>query len=351
MMNSFALYRLPDETVCTLIAQRGKPTKLPSAEELNGRSGFVLAPFAVSDDCPLLLLQPERLSTIPIESLEEGADFNFPSEASCPTPNTQHPTREDYARDFSIFHTQLQEGHFQKLVLARSKYVAGKKQSPLALFQQACQLYPHAFVAWISTPQSGDWLMATPEVLLRGKGSEWHTMALAGTMEATEGQQNPSWSIKNIQEQRYVATYIMKQLSPFSHQIQEVGPTTVQAANVVHLRSDFHFTLADHTRIGTLLQALHPTPAVCGLPKDEAWEFVVNNETSRRCYYSGFSGPFQLQDSTQLFVSLRCMQMGSDGFRLYAGGGLLTDSEEEMEWNETEAKMQAMIQLVNRNYV
>ena len=186
-------------------------------------------------------------------------------------------------------------------------------------------------------------------------------MALAGTMEAPllspqggeeqppQPQSSPAalhWSMKNIQEQRYVATYIMQCLEHFSNHIEEEGPTTVQAANVVHLRSDFRFSLTDEEQLGTLLQALHPTPAVCGLPKTEAMEFIVRNEASSRRYYSGFSGPLMMNGQTHLFVSLRCMQLFADGYQLYAGGGLLPDSQEALEWNETEAKMKAMRQLI-----
>ena len=64
----------------------------------------------------------------------------------------------------------------------------------------------------------------------------------------------------------------------------------MRAANLVHLRSDFSFTLPDNTHIGNLLQSLHPTPAVCGIPKKSAFDFIVRHEHTPRCYYSGFMG-------------------------------------------------------------
>jgi isochorismate synthase len=229
----------------------------------------------------------------------------------------------------------------------------------MALFEEACRLYPRMFISLVYTPQSGMWLMATPEILLEGGGHDWRTIALAGTMRL-EGDSlsfdsppsqggtgmDISWSTKNIQEQRYVATYLMECLEHFSNQITEEGPYTARAANLVHLRSDFNFVLEDPRRIGELIRALHPTPAVCGLPKQQAFDFIRRNESQPRRYYSGFSGPFNPDVETHLFVSLRCMQILDDSYCLYAGGGLLRDSEEEMEWEETEAKLETMRSLL-----
>ena len=134
-------------------------------------------------------------------------------------------------------------------------------------------------------------------------------------------------------------------LEQFTDDFREEGPRTVRAANLVHLRSDFTFKLADNNKIGDLLQALHPTPAVCGLPKREAFKFIVKNEHTPRRYYSGFMGPVA-QEDTHLYVSLRCMNIDGDVCHLYAGGGLLKDSVEEQEWLETEAKMETMKKLL-----
>ena len=218
------------------------------------------------------------------------------------------------------------------------------------LFYKACEMYPRLFIALVETPQTGCWLTATPEILLDGKAQDWRTIALAGTMKLEGDQLNGegetlTWSTKNIQEQRIVATYITECLEQFTGDFREEGPRTVRAANLVHLRSDFTFKLAANEHIGDVLQALHPTPAVCGLPKREAFNFIVKNEHTPRRYYSGFMGPLQMDD-THLYVSLRCMNIEGDKCHLYAGGGLLKDSTEEQEWQETEAKMETMKRLI-----
>lgn len=374
-MNAFALYRLPHAGQCTLIAQtEGEPQSLPSCAALNGCSGFVVAPFAISGSQPLLLIAPQQVSTFPVGDLRQGADCLHPADRlaeACRSYCSEPPAalqedaapdgadRRQYTDDFDCFHTALEEGKFKKLVLARSAAVRPSTLvDPVGLFLRACDSYPRLFVSLVYTPASGMWLTATPEILLEGVGGRWRTIALAGTMQLQgdelqgEGEQL-CWSTKNIREQRVVATYIADCLERFSIDYCEEGPRTVRAAHLVHLRSDFSFTLFNNVRVGDLLDALHPTPAVCGLPKREALDFILAHEHTSRNYYSGFMGPLCLSPSadsteaTHLYVSLRCMHIGRQSCRLYAGGGLLEGSVAEQEWQETEAKMQTMRALLN----
>ena len=284
------------------------------------------------------------------------------------SPLTSHIT---YASDFSTFHRALLNGEFQKLVLARCATIVNDgKTAPMELFRKACRCYPRMFVALVSTPQSGTWLTASPEILLESlPDSRFRTIALAGTMrlrsdKADNEGQHLRWSAKNIQEQRYVASYLADVLRHFSDDVREDGPRTVRAAHLVHLRSDFTFSLYNKcTRVGELLEALHPTPAVCGLPKVEAQRFIISHEHDPRHYYSGFMGPYNVQQSTfdvqrslsgklvepgatHLYVSLRCMNITDSAYHLYAGGGLLRESTEQQEWQETEAKLDTMRRLL-----
>lgn len=340
----FAVYRLPHEDYATLVCQTdGEPVELQSCAELNGRRGFVVAPFEVKPGQPILVIRPDEVSRQEIQP----STLHLQPSALNLQPSTLH-----YAIDFANYHAQLTQGSFRKIVLAR----CADEQTPVAidpmqLFYHACQLYPRMFIALVSTPQSGIWLTATPEILLEGSGREWRTIALAGTMKLVGDQlsgegENVTWTTKNIEEQRIVATYIAECLEQFTGNFREEGPRTVRAADLVHLRSDFTFTLPTNGRIGDLLQSLHPTPAVCGLPKRDAFQFIVSNEHTPRRYYSGFMGPLDIQDSTNLYVSLRCMNIEGNRYHLFAGGGLLKDSTEEQEWQETEAKLETMRRLL-----
>jgi len=348
---AFAIYRLPYEKHVTLVQQmEGEPMELVSCTDLNGKSGFVVAPFEVRQDQPILLIRPDRVETFPVEDIPSLSLHVTTTSTGIVGGHRMH-----YSIDFANDHSQLELRTFRKIVLARcSDEEAQEPLSPIVLFHKACELYPRMFISLVNTAKSGCWLTATPEILLEGGGkTPWRTIALAGTMQL-EGEQlnsegeNLSWSTKNIQEQRYVATYIVECLEQFTRDIHEEGPFTVRAANLVHLRSDFIFSLSDGQHIGDLLQALHPTPAVCGLPKREAFQFIVRNEYTPRRYYSGFMGMLDPECLTHLYVSLRCMNIEPSRYHLYAGGGLLKDSTEEQEWQETEAKLETMRRLLDK---
>lgn len=350
-MAAFAMYRLPYAQTYTKITQeKEEPLELFDYSELSGKGGFCIAPFAISNDCPILVIRPERVEE---KIVAESPCGKYVTDNKHNSLSSQQ--RSGYSKTFARFHSALIQGEFRKLVLARCAEEEIETDNSLEdLFFYACNLYPRMFVALVSAGKSGTWLAATPEILLEGSGCSWHTMALAGTMRL-EGSQlsfdtpdsenrkvEITWSTKNIQEQHYVATYIKDCLTKFTDDICEEGPMTVRAGNLVHLRSDFKFTLNAHVNIGELIDALHPTPAVCGLPKDEAYCFILTNESQSRRYYSGFMGPLNINSSTHLYVSLRCMRIEDAKYFLYAGGGLLKDSVEEQEWNETEAKLETM---------
>lgn len=375
-MTGFALYRLPHATQAVLVAQDSDaPISLPSCQAVTGRQGFIIAPFDIAKH-PVVLIRPDILKhfdTKDVRKLDKdiSACIRYTTESTPVTP----ATRADYSSDFTCFHRQLDNGTFRKIVLSRCLVLPRKKEdSPHELFIKACQHYPRLFIALVYTPQSGLWLTATPEILLEGKqssheeSSQWRTIALAGTMklkarELTGEGEHTAWSTKDIQEQRYVATYLQHRLEAYvnacspdgAHRsVCEEGPRTVRAANLVHLRSDFSFTLGKSPDIGALLHTLQPTPAVCGLPKEAAYNFIRAHEHTPRRYYSGFMGPIGLSQAanpstdffTHLYVSLRCMRITASHYHLYAGGGLLADSREEQEWQETEAKLDTMRKLL-----
>ena len=354
-MMAYAFYRLPHADRYTRV--EGVAQELSVCAQLDDASGFVVAPFEVTASQPIVVIRPDVVEEC---GLEEGNGTNGTNGAN--GTNGSNRSYEAYAIDFANFHAQLLQGTFRKIVLARcADEPVGSSIDPRELFLRACQLYPRMFIALVYTPQSGLWLTATPEILLEGEAGKWRTIALAGTMQLHDDQLNGegetvTWSTKNIEEQRIVATYIAECLEQFTNDFTEEGPRTVRAANLVHLRSDFTFTLPDEHHLGSLLGQLHPTPAVCGLPKREAFRFIVRNEHTPRRYYSGFMGPLNIPSpitlhpsprSTHLYVSLRCMNIETDCYHLYAGGGLLKDSQLDLEWAETEAKLQTMRRLIS----
>jgi isochorismate synthase len=355
-MSAYAIYRLPHEDCATLVQQtEGEPAEFLSCTELNGRHGFVVAPFEVKAQQPILLIRPDRVESLEVRG--EGQAVRDMTTAEYSLTSHHSPLTTSYTIDFANYHAQLEAGIFRKIVLARcAEEASDEATDPMALFRRACELYPRMFISLVSSSKSGVWLIATPEILLEGKAHDWHTVALAGTMKLEgdslmgEGEK-VTWATKDIQEQRIVTTYIAECLEQFTGDFREEGPRTVRAANLVHLRSDFSFTLPDGQHLGDLLHALHPTPAVCGLPKRDTFNFIIHNEHTPRRYYSGFMGMLDPDGGTHLYVSLRCMNIEGAHYHLYAGGGLLTDSTVSQEWLETEAKLETMRRVIRRGNV
>lgn len=342
-MKSFAFYRLPYSDSFTVIESEKEPLILSSVEEIGEVPGFVVVPFATDGKHPIVLIHPDNVKTFAIQTMHQEEDENKTLHSFIREDATQRDGEEmAYNSAFSTFNQAVNDGHFEKLVLAR-KSIVHLNNTPnldmINLFHRACKLYPRLMIMLFSTPQTGVWLIASPEILVDGTGHNLHTVALAGTMPYQEGY--PEWSEKNKCEQHIVEQYIEQTISPLCNQITKDGPVTMRAGNLLHLRTDFRFILDCGCTLGKLIQKLHPTPAVCGMPKEEARIFIRENEGLDRSYYSGFAGPVGINSETHLFVSLRCASLSPE-VALYAGGGIMPESTAEGEWNETERKMETI---------
>lgn len=358
---SFALYRLPWADECYFVLQQsGDVEQLADIRELNKKKGFVMAPFLQSDHHPLIVIRPDITAydwdeiSEAISSLEcADALLTCKNQTEKLSPFVSEETdKERYTQAFERFITPLQKKHFQKLVLSRSstKHI-NDDFSPLAAFVRACNNYPRMMIYLCHTPVSGTWVGSTPEILLSGHGKEWHTVALAGTMPMQNEVMPMDWNKKNQDEQGYVADYIRRIIKKFGNKMNEKGPYTARAGQLVHLKTDFYFLLKNTDNIGNLLQELHPTPAVCGLPKEDAFRFILENEGYDRSYYSGFIGWLDTEGHTDLYVNLRCMEIKPGETTLYAGGGILASSEIESEWTETGDKMNTMKSILYPEFI
>lgn len=356
---NYVCYRLPEQKEYIRLEQRhGKPLALLSPRDINGRKGFVFAPFRVSASTPIWLLQGDVSERHALPETQEDDYAGILSAAqtgrdNCrqtPSGSTrQHSVdseRSEYHRRFLCCKNALESGEIEKVVMARRvEEPLRTAEDPERLFLRACRLYPHQYISLVSIEEAGTWLMATPEVLLCGDGSDYSTMALAGTQAMPAGYrsgQETAWSEKNRKEQAFVARYISGVLRPLAGTIRQGHPHTVMAARLLHLRTDFRFTLRSGAGAGDVIDALHPTPAVAGIPKDKAVSLIDALESDERKYYSGFCGPCDPEGQTRLFVTLRCMEITADRCVLHAGGGIVRESVEDDEWKETEMKLNTM---------
>jgi isochorismate synthase len=175
-------------------------------------------------------------------------------------------------------------GDFEKVVLSR-KIEISKEITFIETFQNLIASYPTAFRYLFFHPKVGIWLGATPEQLVKIKDNSFETMALAGTQLYSE---NVIWETKEIEEQQFVTDYILAKVKNKANMVNVSEVQTVKAGNLAHLQSLISGELTNDFQALELIESLHPTPAVCGLPKENAIDFIAKNEGYDRKYYTGF---------------------------------------------------------------
>ena len=306
-------------------------------------------------------VQPERIEwekALESSSVCVPTDRNT-SSLSCEDTGQGNPVQNHYQKIVADGIIAIEKGEFQKVVLSRKKEIElSDGFSPIEQFEKLCKLYSNTFVSLIYLPQLNQiWLGATPETLVSiDKYGIFKTMALAGTQPAFDENgleksvKQAQWTQKEIEEQAYVSRYIIDCLKKIRvREFIEEGPKTVIAGNLMHLRTDFTIDseAINFSQLGSvMLDLLHPTSAVCGMPKAEALQFILENEGYDRSFYAGYLGPVNVENESALYVNLRCMKIENQIATLYAGAGITEDSDPTREWQETELKCQTLSKIL-----
>ena len=238
-----------------------------------------------------------------------------------------------------------------KVVLSRhTALFSSRSLLPLAL--EYMSLNPDNFGYICFTPENGVWYGSTPELLLAtGDGAgEYSTMALAGTRWSDDGPCDE----KNIAEHETVVGYIASVLEDAGLEVARGTRHGVVTNGVEHLCTPL--TARGDVPFGELLQRLNPTPAVAGVPLDKALGEIDLLESHQRRCYAGAVGVTE-GGRSMAFVNLRCAfaapAVNCNGrlegwiHNVYAGGGIMPDSDEETEWSELEHKSRTLIRLID----
>ncbi|MBY0426503.1 MAG: chorismate-binding protein, partial [Cytophagales bacterium] len=298
---------------------------------------------------------------LPIEFLKLGirnvVKSSVISTSSLPSNYTTLPTKTEETLPFkdrvNLGIECITQGLFNKVVLSDSKHIIHNQLELNNLFLNACASYPDAFVSLVSIPHVGIWLGASPELLVSYSADQvFKTVALAGTkrIENDTELKNIPWTHKEIEEQAFVARYIVSCFKKIRvREYEEFGPKTVKAGPLAHLKTDFSIDnqVVNYPDLpDVLLELLHPTSAVCGMPKETALDFILKSEKFDRKYFSGFLGPVHMDGNSHLFVNIRCMELMPRGATLYAGAGITEASDPEKEAYEIQYKMDVMGKLL-----
>ena len=346
----FVVYRKPNEEKVNAILQNNDA--IHTIKDFS-ESGFVFAPFDNSEETILIPFSQSNFITGSVV-IPEKAGIHFNSKNDSFEAKQYHINLVEKAIE------TIDTEELLKVVLSRKEAVDISETNPLETFKQLLNAYKSAFVYCWFHPKVGLWLGATPETLLKPEGSRFSTMALAGTQPYTESQQIV-WGNKEVDEQKLVTDFVVDSLQSKVSTLNVSDVETVRAGNLLHLKTNITGVL--NNGIHEVLKVLHPTPAVCGLPKVMAKDFIIKNENYNREFYTGFLGELNLTQKTSrnsnrrnvennayasikktsnLFVNLRCMQLKNNRAMIYVGGGITKDSIPESEWQETVIKTYVM---------
>lgn len=239
----------------------------------------------------------------------------------------------------------IEKGIFEKVVLSRKETLNIADFDFLKIFKKMLSKYPTAFRYCWFHPKIGMWLGASPEQLLKVESSKFKTVSLAGTQKWNPDSEE-IWQEKEQKEQQFVTDFIVSELQDEVESIHKTNPYTFQAGNLVHLKTDIEGVFKSDFNLKKVLGFLHPTPAVCGLPKEVAKQFILANEDYVRKFYAGFLGELNLKKNSDLFVNLRCMEIQQNQVHLYIGCGITKESNPEKEYFETANKAMTMKEIL-----
>lgn len=365
---SFAAWRSPksEEIQIMVDFSAGLPIKEVQLENLN--SGFILSPFNISSK--KLYLKNDLLITynkdykFEINNTEKADNLvNHLSKqieehrtATIPTTTIDAQSHLDYVSLVKKSVNAIKESFFTKVVPSRKYEIKLNTQAQSgAYFLELSEQYVNAFISITYTPEYGQWMGATPELLISTEEHVFKTIALAGTQAYDDKKplSEVAWTQKEIEEQALVSRYIINCFKKIRlREFEEIGPKTVKAGNLIHLKTEYVVNMKETNfpELGsTMLNLLHPTSAVCGMPLETSYDFLKKNEGYDRELFSGFIGPINFNNKSHLYVNLRCMKIEDDKIMLFAGAGVTEDSIPEKEWLETEMKMKTLLNVISKN--
>ncbi len=325
----FAIYRKPKQQELFAVFQLND--ELKSSRDFTEK-GFVFAPFNSEDK--VVLIQPDEVWKGEFHSEKYEVTNNISLDES---------GKEAHLALVENGIKEIEKGRLLKVVLSRKIEVSITK-SPVKIFKTLLNTYPNAFGYLFYHPKVGTWCGATPETLVKVKNKELSTMSLAATLPYIKNE-NPKWGSKEIEEQQMVSEYIGDRLAHAMERLEIDKAESVRAGNLWHLRSEVRGNMLPNLKVKEVIGALHPTPAVCGIPTREAQQFIQANENYKRTFYTGFLGELNLssQGELSLFVNLRCMQLEDGKASIFVGGGITEASDPESEWIETQNKSKTML--------
>lgn len=268
-----------------------------------------------------------------------------------PEDHTEWITRVETARNL------IEQKKFDKIVLARSVSVEAKHElEPTVLAHELRQKYPECYNFMIQKDSDTTFIGATPERLISLQKEMILTEGLAGStsrgrsaLEDATLAHSLMESQKDRDEHQFVVQAINDSLKRFSENVEHpLKPQIKKLQNVQHLFTPIAASTKAGVQIHELIKELHPTPAVGGYPKHKTAPYIREIEQVERGWYSAPVGWFNLNGCGEFAVAIRSALLHKNRAELYAGCGIVSESDPEREWNETLLKFRPMMDALNQ---
>jgi len=296
-----------------------------------------------------LRVDDEREATPP-EPTRRGSE---PSEPFSGMQVFPEPLPEVYERAVAESVDRIRRGTLRKVVLARTIRVeAGRTLDARELLKRLRAVEPDGYSFAVDIGEGRTLVGASPELLISRFGDEIRANPLAGSApragdpgEDRENAGRLGTSAKDRQEHAIVVEDVFRALHPLCRDLTyDREPQLLATANVWHLSTRFRGALKDPGITSLdLVRALHPTPAVCGEPRDEAMRTIQELEPVPRGAYAGAVGWMDAKGDGVWALALRCAELNGNTARLFAGAGIVADSDPAAELDETERKFRAFL--------
>ena len=317
-------------------------------------SGFPALLFRV----PALALIRKRGRTVAISATPEAEELLDLVPTAVRAPSARHlqvtPVRNPLAWTAAIQDAaaRLRSGQAEKVVLAREVIARGDGVVSAGMVLRGLRAaYPSCFTYLVAGADGTAFAGASPELLVRRSGRRAVAQPMAGSVARgmTDAEDESlarqlTESTKDVAEHRVVSRFVVESLRPHAQVVTSRDPEVVRFTNIQHLATTVSAELRDPPAdLLTLGAALHPTPAVGGWPRAAADSLIDELEGMERGWYAGAVGWIDGRGDGELAVALRCGLLWEDGARLYAGVGVMPDSDPARELEETELKFKALL--------
>jgi len=252
----------------------------------------------------------------------------------------------EFARLVGAIQDEIEGGRAQKIVVARRvSLTLDRELLPEVVHSRLREDAPES-TRFAFRVGAATFLGATPEQLVQKRGVELRTEAVAGSIstdDATSAKRLLE-SDKDIREHEFVVSEILRLLGPLTSELAPAPKREVhRLRTVLHLRTPIQGKLRESSHVLELVCRLHPTPAVGGVPTGAAIDFITRHEPDQRGWYSGPFGWFDESGDGRFVVALRCGVVAGKHAELYAGAGVVSDSNAASEFAETRWKLAALL--------